>query len=393
MGVISLGDFRIGLHDKRSTPYGFGKDPNTGLFTDNSTAEKLTIRPDLTQYAKLNEAIYNQSESSFNHIAYGVSRDNLTLLPDSDYRVDVESSIIWFDQGYTPSNSVNYYAFYEGEGSIIWVEDVTSLQDVITRMDEKAVYTNGSPVMESDLNMGGRSITNADTIDSIRIALHSHTGNNFDAPQINTAGLADNAVQTGKILDDAVTTDKIKDFDVLSNNLGTYAVVEDKIAAGAVTNNKIANSTISASKLNIKSLIDVLYPVGSIYIGVQSVCPLAVTGTSWVTISDGYYLQQKRTDKNLGDLVSAGLPNITGGISGDLCAKETPTASGAFNVVAGSRRGEANGGYQYYSFNFDAANGEVHTINGQETYQNDIYGKDDRVQTDAIQVNIWKRIS
>ena len=353
MGYIYQNELRDRLHNKRSEPYGFGKNTSTGQYTDASTADKLVIKTDNGVYALLTEAVYQNDESNFDHISYGTSIDNLTLLPSTSYRVDPESSIVWFDQGYTPQPNIQYYAFYEGEGSIIWVEDITSLQSVVRRIDDNTVYKTGS-TMSGDLDMGGfsirnaTSITNVGTVDNVKISTHTHTGSNYDAPQIDSTGLANGAVQTAKISNDAVTSDKIKDYDVLSNNIGTNAVITSKIADLNVTNSKLANNTIEYLKFNtsnvLSGIFNALYPVGAIYITSADVntCPIQQYVGTWEKVSSGRVLQGADSEHTAGTTVEAGLPNIVGSWREDSNAW---AGSGAiYNAGNFNNRGSADGG-------------------------------------------------
>lgn len=409
MGYVYQNDFRNRLHNKRSEPYGFGKDLNTGEFTNASTADKLEINySNNPPYALLTEAIYEQNSQNFHHISYGSSIDQLEVLSPSNYRVDVDASIIWFDQGsFIPSQTDKFYAFYEGEGSIIWVEDVTSLQNVVKRIDEHVVYKDGNSmniVMEGDLNMGTfsiinvSSISNVGTVDGVKISTHKHTGGNNDAPQIDVTGLAENAVQTSKILDDAVTTDKIKDFDVLTANLGTYAVTTSKIANGNVTNDKIANLTIENGKIlngtltydkfNVNNVLtgifNVLYPVGSIYITTTNSCPIASYVGNWEKVSEGRVLQGADSSHSAGTTIAAGLPNITGTLpNGNEHNNYSPT--GAFYKLSTKNSTAWEGTAYPNSIGFNANNGVAQNAKG--IYRDDCY----TVQPPAYVVNIFRR--
>lgn len=389
MGYIYQNELRDRLHNKRSEPYGFGKNTSTGQYTDASTADKLVIKTDNGVYALLTEAVYQNDESNFDHISYGTSIDNLTLLPSTSYRVDPESSIVWFDQGYTPQPNIQYYAFYEGEGSIIWVEDITSLQSVVRRIDDNTVYKTGS-TMSGDLDMGGfsirnvTSITNVGIVDNVKISTHTHTGSNYDAPQIDSTGLANGAVQTVKISNDAVTSDKIKDYDVLSNNIGTNAVITSKIADLNVTNSKLANNTIEYLKFNtsnvLSGIFNALYPVGAIYITSADVntCPIQQYVGTWEKVSSGRVLQGADSEHTAGTTVEAGLPNITGYWREDSNA----WCGGAFyNAGNGLSYGSADGGGSSFEFRIDASR------------SSSVYGNSETVQPPAYVVNIFRRIS
>lgn len=59
------------------------------------------------------------------------------------------------------------------------------------------------------------------------------------------------------------------------------------------------------------SLLELLYPVGSIYIGTMATCPLATLGIgTWQLVAAGRVLQGADSGQTVGDTVEAGLPNI-----------------------------------------------------------------------------------
>ena len=74
---------------------------------------------------------------------------------------------------------------------------------------------------------------------------HRHTGAPEDAPPIQQAGIADNAVTESKIANLAVSTAKLLDGAVNTAKLGNLAVSTAKIQDGAVTFNKIAPGAVT----------------------------------------------------------------------------------------------------------------------------------------------------
>lgn len=133
------------------------------------------------------------------------------------------------------------------------------------------------------------------------------------------------------------------------------------------------NSQLSSSVLsNLQSV----YPIGSLYIGVNDTCPIANLFGTWEKVAEGLCLQGAKSGQVAGNTVAAGLPNITGSIvtpHGDV--------SGAFTTVKLSNsdiRG-ASGSYPRYQDTFNASR------------SSSIYGKSNTVQPPAYLVNVWKR--
>ena len=75
---------------------------------------------------------------------------------------------------------------------------------------------------------------------------------------------------------------------------------------------------ISADKITYDgvNIFDLIYPVGSIYISVNSVSPKTLFGGEWEMLPEGYALWTATSDA--GSTISAGLPNITGSFRVDI---------------------------------------------------------------------------
>lgn len=186
-------------------------------------------------------------------------------------------------------------------------------------------------------------------------------------------------------LNKAVVYEKIKankyneNFDVLLNYIEE---VSDELMLKVNT----INSQLSSS---ILSNLQSVYPIGSLYIGVTDVCPIANLFGTWEKVSEGRVLQGATGSQVAGDTVEAGLPNITGSF---LPFGQTfgypiadSNASGAFYkttaVINGpeyENAGNSNTN-KTTSFNFNASRSSA------------IYGKSSTVQPPAYLVNIWKR--
>ena len=148
-----------------------------------------------------------------------------------------------------------------------------------------------------------------------------------------------------------------------------------------------------------KKIIDIIYPIGSIYITTSELNPgdsLSILGSSgWELVGKnatlwgaGYEYEVKNEDGTVetrtmeaGVNIEAGLPNITGKITGFRADSGTQTA-GAF-YQSEKRRGT------YYQNN---------TVNTTDVLldasrSSAVYGKSDTVQPPALTVYMWKRIS
>lgn len=132
-----------------------------------------------------------------------------------------------------------------------------------------------------------------------------------------------------------------------------------------------------STDITITTLINAIYPVGSIYIGTTVNCPIASIVGTWTKIDEDLVLQSSSSTHQAGTTIAAGLPNITGGADVAQGSGYDYRATGAFAKVGGS------GG------NWDT--GASCRLDFNASRSNPIYGNSDTVQPPAYVVNIWKR--
>jgi hypothetical protein len=128
------------------------------------------------------------------------------------------------------------------------------------------------------------------------------------------------------------------------------------------------------------TLLEALYPVGSVYITTASTCPLStlISGSSWSLVSSGRVLQGADSGHSAGTTIEAGLPNITGEIKGCESNSSHQGSSGVF-THSSTDGGEQNGNGTWVTFNFNASR------------SSSIYGNSNTVQPPAYVVNIFRR--
>lgn len=175
-------------------------------------------------------------------------------------------------------------------------------------------------------------------------------------------------------------------------NLNNYKVLN--VADPTNDQDAVNKRTLeSVSGTSINTMLATLYPVGSIYIGTQSTCPLAtlIAGSTWQKI-EGRYLLASGTLNGTSETysatntVNAGLPNITGKFSGrddnnDSQRIGFTNISGCFY---GSNSGESHGlsggsGNNPKTMNFDASR------------SSSVYGASTTNRPAAYVVNVWRR--
>lgn len=136
-----------------------------------------------------------------------------------------------------------------------------------------------------------------------------------------------------------------------------------------------------ANKDYIDTLLNTIYPVGAIYIGTQSTCPMDIImpGTTWTLVSSDKALWTG-DGTNANTTIAAGLPNITGQFRA--CAYNT-NWSGAF----------ANGGSDVNEPAQANWIGSGRLFDFNASRSSSIYGNSTTVQPPAYVVNVWRRDS
>lgn len=138
----------------------------------------------------------------------------------------------------------------------------------------------------------------------------------------------------------------------------------------------------------INTLLQALYPVGSLYISTNSTNPLEALFGTWELVAANKALWTGN-GTNANTTIAAGLPNITGAFNGSqlydygegVSSSQKPVATGAFTVGGSSARytPTSDGDNTQSGFKFTASN------------SSSIYGKSSTVQPPAYVVNVWRR--
>lgn len=145
------------------------------------------------------------------------------------------------------------------------------------------------------------------------------------------------------------------------------------------------------NQIKISDLLESIYPIGSLYFGTQSTCPLSalMPSATWTLVADGKALWTG-DGTNADTTIAAALPNIKGVLTvqdgAGASKKWAPgcTVSGAFTKENLARDAVMTGSAVNFDDSFDLG------INAHES--NPIY--DDNattVQPPAYVVNVWKR--
>lgn len=182
-------------------------------------------------------------------------------------------------------------------------------------------------------------------------------------------------------------------------NIGDIAVNTTVVCL--IPNNEYANMIIlgvADGKTTLGTPIDLLnliYPIGSIYLAVEDTSPAMLLGGTWTKIEEGKALWTSTS--TAGNTISAGLPNVTGSFEvfddNDDIPMRIVNPMGAFTGSAVNRAFLSGYGTttrtEIQTAQLDLSLGEVHNGN----YSNLVYGKSDTVQPPAYTVFAWRRIA
>ena len=153
----------------------------------------------------------------------------------------------------------------------------------------------------------------------------------------------------------------------------------------------------------LQSIIDIVHPVGSLYISENPTEPRLIFGGVWEKLPDGVFIRNSGGNAGeVGQIQPEGLPNITASARNGYVDYNLNTAlrtlKGAFkdgkslpkSVYTNASPSSAGYYTNDASLTFDASKGETKT---DGTLKNDVYGKSDHVTPYNISFHMWKRIS
>ena len=143
-------------------------------------------------------------------------------------------------------------------------------------------------------------------------------------------------------------------------------------------------ATTAFVKTAVSNVLSALYPVGSVYLGLQATCPLAslIQGSTWQLVSRGRALWGSDENHAAGTGISAGLPNITGSFNRQCFVNYGDgTDSGALYTGSANSPQTAGG----------TSGGCPYTVSIDASRSSSIYGASNTVQPPAYVVNVWTR--
>lgn len=229
--------------------------------------------------------------------------------------------------------------------------------------------------ISTDNTLGGNNASN-DVVSSQK-AVKDFVDNRKD--NLSITNNANNQLQTVGVINQNAPTTALKQW---SGTLAQYNAIATKDA------NTLYNITDDTDFT--LTLLETLYPVGSIYITTASTCPLStlISGSTWELVSSGRVLQGADSGHNAGTTVEAGLPNITGEIATSVPASYEKVKTGAvYNRTFGSSSSLGMTG----GSGVNSTAGTVYGFGVNASLSSSIYGNSTTVQPPAYFVNIYRR--
>ena len=140
----------------------------------------------------------------------------------------------------------------------------------------------------------------------------------------------------------------------------------------------------------INELLEKIYPIGSIYMSINSTSPASFLGGTWEQLPEGYALWT--ASSGAGSTINAGLPNITGNISKTTAQPVSNGTIGNEYSISGALYG-VNGSTDSY---YQTVNGTFQRwkeLHFDASRSNNIYGASTTVQPPAYKVYAWVRVA
>lgn len=250
------------------------------------------------------------------------------------------------------------YSDLTNKPSIPEATSTTPQMDGTASVGSETTFAKGDHVHPSDVNkqdllesgVNIKTINNEDILGSGNITIQGGAASGTSTPTADTVAEFDSNA-------------KMNSTDMGSSDVSTFV---NSLAVNNVT----------------PTLLDMFYPVGTIYQTLSvTFNPNTAWGGTWVKIEEGRFLQATETSTDVGDTVSAGLPNITGAWWGSYGESGVAGGSGALSVYS-------NGSYKD-GFGTGWKTGMGISLDASRS--SSIYGNSNTVQPPSIEVYMWKR--
>ena len=316
----------------------------------------------------------------------------------------------------TQYNTTNYVGFrYWGTAVNIVAPKVSTAGNyyIPTHITNGSATVTASNTGTVDISTLLPDVSNFVTNSSLATTLSSYATQTWVGQQGYITGITSSNVTTA--LGYTPSDNTLSNVSSIDSGSAVKTALDDKADTDLSNLSATGETKIDNS---ILAILDTLYPIGSIYIGTMSTCPLQTLGIgTWTLVSVGKVLQGAGTgfEYIAGASISASLPTLTAVSNGDhshnrgtmnisggpvtvgrFSSSQTVT-SGALKTTSGTSRGT---GYYGNTTSFDAQvtltassnwSGSTNTT-GAHTHDVEWAGHvGTTVQPDAYVVNIWER--
>lgn len=369
-----------------------------GVISNTQTsAEWGNIQGTLSNQTDLQNALDDKQNtiSDLSTIRSGASAGATALQPNDNISELVNNA------GYITASALTGYATEQWVTNQNYVNGTTlatTLLDYVT--NTSLATTLADYVLSADLASVATSgdyddLINKPTIPTVNngtltIQKNGTTIGTFTA---NQSGNSTVNIEADTVLTDDITVSKNSDDElqaigVIDDNsgnaiktwTGTKAQYDAIVTKSATTLYNIVDDTDTTL-----TLLELLFPVGAVYFGTMSTCPLQTLGVgTWQALPPDKVIQIAGTRGSVGDTVAESLPNIKGGFQTNNMATDNNFSLGAFSASTGETSYGVSSNQsttRYSNYSFDASH-------SSSTYQDDA-----PVQQDAYLLNGWRRIA
>ena len=208
--------------------------------------------------------------------------------------------------------------------------------------------------------------------------LSKNSGNNYDVGWKTVVG-----IPSGGASDMALVKTTASDYSVGWRNI-------KGIPSGGTAGQALVKSSGTDYDVAWENLLDIVYPVGSIYMSVNNVSPATFIGGTWTQIEGAWLVGAGVSD--IGQTYSAGttysqqLPNIKGTIDNS-SAGRYPVGSPSLTSFSGAF--SADGTTQHYSGNYQET--ALNNLHFDAHSSNSVYTDNGVVRPTSLAVYMWKR--
>ena len=302
---------------------------------------------------------FNSDSAAYSTMGYmgefywdGTSISNPTYYPNNDMEYKPRKLL------YNAANTnANFKKLYD------------DLQDKVNTTDLSTVATSGSY----------NDLTNKPTIPAAQVQANWNETNTSSKAYIkNKPTIPTVPANVSAFTNDAGYTTNVGTVTKVNNTTpdssGNVSITIPTVPANVSAFTNDAGYTTSS---DVVDLLQTIYPVGAIFIGTTSTCPMSALFGTWTLVSGDKALWTG-DGTNANTTISAGLPNLAGGTGANSYNNYVPVSYPFYRTTT-KHNVAKDGTNQPYDVYFDAS------------LANSIYGNSTTVQPPAYVVNVWRR--